>query len=75
MENKVTNRLESYANDIRDTGNTKNILCDVIIDVLRYLIVLSYNMHLKIRDRYITRNIYGWIRTNNIIPVCRWSNS
>lgn len=54
MKNEIADRLENYANDIRDTEDTKDVLRDIIADILWYLIELSDNpVHLKIGDKYV----------------------
>lgn len=54
MKNEIADRLEKYANEIRDSYNPKDNLRDVILDSLWYLIELSDDpVRLKISDKYV----------------------
>ena len=49
MKNEIADRLEKYANEIRDSYDPEDNLRDVILDSLWYLIELSNNpVRLKI---------------------------
>lgn len=54
MKNEIADRLEKYANEIRDSYDPKDNLRDVILDSLRYLIELSNDpVRLKIANKYV----------------------
>lgn len=54
MKNEIADRLEKYANEIRDSYDPKDNLRDVILDSLWYLIELSNNpVRLKIANKYV----------------------
>jgi len=54
MKNEIADRLEKYANEIRDSYDPKDNLRDVIADSLWYLIELSNDpVRLKIANKYV----------------------
>lgn len=54
MKNEIADRLEKYANEIRDSYDPKDNLRDVILDSLWYLIELSDDpVRLKIANKYV----------------------
>lgn len=54
MKNEIADRLNKYADEIRDSYNPKDNLRDVIADALCYLIELSDKpVKFKLGDKYV----------------------
>lgn len=54
MKNEIADRLNKYAEEIRDSYDPKDNLRDVILDSLWYLIELSNDsVRLKIANKYV----------------------
>lgn len=54
MKNEIADRLEKYADEIRDSYDPKDNLRDVIANSLWYLIELSNDsVRLKIANKYV----------------------
>ena len=54
MKNEIADRLEKYADEIRDSYDPKDNLRDVIADAFWYLIELSNDpVRLKIANKYV----------------------